>query len=273
MDFSFYSVIEWMKIFIASSDAYSMWYYRKDENLNKTLIAYDIAANDYEKKFINYNEYKKRIEYFAKLFTKESSILDAGCGPGLNSIIFSNMGLVVEGFDISKQMVKLAMKNCPTGTFSVSSVENFITNKKYDGICLSFIIVHLTKKETVSLISKIKDYINDKGKVYISFMTGKAHGYETTSFSKKEIYFNYYEKDEIISLFVSRNFQLISADSAPYHEQNGDITEDVFLIFDYQSNGLEMSGSPNWSRLFRDRVLNLRNLRWGNLTLKPVYWR
>lgn len=204
--------------------------------MNNTHSAYDQAAKVYESKFTGYREYEKRIVYFADLFENASLILDIGCGPGLNAKIFSSKGLYVHGFDISSEMIKIAVKNCPEGIFTTSSVEQYDTNLRFDGICLSFIIVHLQDNEVVDLIKKIIRYVKLNGKVYISFMTGKKPGYEKTSFSENKIYFNYFDREAIISLLNNNDFTLIHSDAAPYQEENGDITEDAFLIFEYHGN-------------------------------------
>ena len=48
--------------------------------------------------------------------------------------------------------------------------------------------------------------------------------------------FNYFDREAIISLLNNNDFTLIHSDAAPYQEENGDITEDAFLIFEYHSN-------------------------------------
>ncbi len=199
--------------------------------MNKTKFAYDRASHEYERKFSNNIEYIKQVSFFSDLFSEGSSILDIGCGPGLNAKIFSRKELHVTGFDISPEMVKLAKRNCPNGTFFVSSVNKFTTDFKFDGICLSFIIVHLKTDDVVSLLNKLPLFVKKTGKIYISFMAGKKPGYETTSFSKNKIYFNYFQKGFIVSCFEKNGFNLIYSSTAPYEENDGSVTEDIFLIF------------------------------------------
>ncbi|NQT60494.1 MAG: class I SAM-dependent methyltransferase [Bacteroidetes bacterium] len=199
--------------------------------MNKTVFAYNKAAKNYEEKFSQYDEYLKQISHFSDLFSRGQTILDLGCGPGLNTGIFSQKGLSVTGVDNSSEMIRLAKTNCPEGFFQHTSVTDFLTQKKFDGICLSFIIVHLETDKVVEFLQRISRYIQPEGKLYISFMSGKKPGYEKTSFSENEIYFNYFDKDFIISVLEDNGFILISSNTAPYEETNGEITEDHFLIF------------------------------------------
>jgi len=199
--------------------------------VNKTVFAYNVAAKKYEKKFFHYEIYLRQITLFSDLFTAGQSILDLGCGPGLNAGIFSRKGLSVTGVDNSSEMINLARKNCPEGDFQLASATDFLPQNRYDGICLSFIIVHLETDKVVELLQRISGYIKPEGKLYVSFMSGKEPGYEKTSFSENEIYFNYFDKDFIIITLEENGFSLISSHTAPYEEPSGDSTEDHFLTF------------------------------------------
>ena len=110
--------------------------------MSKTEYAYNNSAENYDAKFSTCEIYLNRINDFASTLNKNSSILDIGCGPGINAEIFVNHGHAVTGIDISEKMIALAGKRCPAGNFQVKKAENLDTDKKYDAICLAFLIVH-----------------------------------------------------------------------------------------------------------------------------------
>ena len=197
----------------------------------KTLESYNRYAQEYDDKFSNHSPYYRQIKKFIRLFKDRSDILDAGCGTGLNARCFTKAGHNVTGFDFSQSMVRLARENCPEGKFTVSTVQDFKYDRKFHGICLSFIIVHLVDKDVKQLIKKTSNSLESGGYLYISFMTGRQPGYETTSFSGSEIYFNYFDKKEIIELVKKNGLVLVYSDSEPYEETDGSITEDIFLVF------------------------------------------
>jgi len=199
--------------------------------MNKTLKSYNQCADKYNEKFSSYEPYEKQINKFISYFKETSKILDIGCGSGLNSKRISKAGHKIVGFDFSDSMIELAKTNCPTGTFHISTVQDFSSLEMFDGVCLSFIIVHLSDKETKDLIEKATHLLNPGGYLYISFMTGKQPGYDTTSFSDSEIYFNYYKPGDIIGIFKKNHLSVESFETEPYTEKDGSITEDVFLIF------------------------------------------
>ena len=197
----------------------------------RTLDSYSKSAEKYEEKFFKYQPYKRQIEKFNDFIPEGSEILDIGCGPGINAGILSGFGHRVTGFDYCEKMVELAKINCPSGNFSVNTVNNYSSSLKYDALCLSFIIVHLDNDAVNELFAKLVSFLKLPGYVYISFMTGKKPGYEKTSFSENELFFNYFRTEDIIRSFKKQRFIPVYNASEPYTESDGSITEDVFLFF------------------------------------------
>ncbi len=199
--------------------------------MDKTVSAYNNCASAYEEKFSKNETYNQHALSFASLFEAGSSILDIGCGPGLNSALFTGRGISVTGIDPSSEMIRLAEKNCPAGNFINISADMYESQKKFDGLYLSFVIVHMDDDKVETLLDRLHFMIKTGGYVYISFMVGKTPGYELSSFAKDEIYYNYFNKDEIISRFHNNDFELISSHTDPYEEADGSFTDDIFLVF------------------------------------------
>ncbi len=100
----------------------------------------------------------------------------------------------------------------------------------FDIIIMSFCIVHLHNKEMRELIFKVSKYLKQFGKIYISFMSGKEKGYESTGFSEEKIFFNYYSADSIKQELLKNNFSIIEEKNQGYVESDGSITKDNFLF-------------------------------------------
>lgn len=204
---------------------------------NKTSDIYDEIAKEYEQTISSNTTYQNFIINFAQRFNASAEIIDIGCGPGTNAQIFINHDLKVTGIDSSKSMISIAKENCPSGIFIHGAVQEIGITRKYDGACLSFIIVHLTIDETKKLFQKIAEILKCKGFVYISFMSGKNSGYESTSFSAKEIFFNYYEPTVITELMQVYGFILDAHGTSKYKELDGSETDDHFMVF--RKDGLD----------------------------------
>ncbi|MGP8079729.1 MAG: class I SAM-dependent methyltransferase [Dehalococcoidales bacterium] len=206
---------------------------------NQTQESYNLSAENYRKRFENYAPYLSSIEKFISLLPPNSRILDAGCGPGINAKRFVEHHHKVTGIDFSSEMIRLAKENCPDGKFIAADLKDIRQDVKYDAVCASFVIVHMTDAETDRFLEKLPHLLTVvKPMLYLSFMTGKTPGYEKTSFSDSSIYFNYHDEKLIKQKLGKLGFALLSEDEEPYQEIDGTITQDVFLIMEYEGNNV-----------------------------------
>jgi ubiquinone/menaquinone biosynthesis C-methylase UbiE len=203
---------------------------------NQTQESYNLSAANYRNKFENYAPYRNSIEKFISLLPQpQCRILDAGCGPGINAKRFIEHNHQVTGIDFSAEMIRLAKEHCPEGEFMAADLKDIRPDTKYDAVCASFVIVHMTDAETDRFLGKLPNLLTGKQPLlYLSFMTGKTPGYEKTSFSDSPIYFNYYDEKLIKNKLEKLGFTLLSEDEEPYQEADGTVTRDVFLILKYQ---------------------------------------
>ncbi|MDC7235541.1 MAG: class I SAM-dependent methyltransferase [Spirochaetales bacterium] len=209
--------------------------------MNQTTRSYNSCAHAYDRKFSSYTLYTERIADFARQLPRECRILDLGCGSGINAQLMNQLGHSVTGIDLSESMIDLARRRCPGLPFLKGAAESageLLANSgiplPFDALCLSFLIVHLEEPECTRLLGTVKNLVKSGGFLYLSFMPyapGKAHGYESTSFSQDHIYFHYHKEEHIKAVLKEQGFQLVSEIREDYKEADGSITEDLFLIF------------------------------------------
>ena len=101
---------------------------------------------------------------------------------------------------------------------------------QYDTVIASFCIVHLDNAETIDLLKYIAGSLVAGGSLYLSFMEGKTSGFESTSFSHEEIYFNYYQLDFILATLAENALQTEVVSKEGYLEQDGTTTSDTFIF-------------------------------------------
>ncbi len=65
---------------------------------------------------------------------------------------------------------------------------------------------------------------------FISFMEGRKNGFETTSFSKEEIFFNYYLSEEVELILDNNGIGIFKIIKQDYPEPDGTLTTDVFIF-------------------------------------------
>lgn len=204
--------------------------------MDKTLVtieAYNKNAEKYSDKFMEFEDYKEKINEFVHYIDRGDRILDLGCGPGN---VIKEINKTIEdvdyvGVDLSEELLKIARKAYPGGNFICKDLREIeFELELFDIIIMSFCIVHLHDEEMIKLIYKVSGYLKKSGKLYISFMSGKEKGYESTSFSKEEIFFNYYSADSIKQELLKNNFSIIQEKNQGYAESDGSITTDNFLF-------------------------------------------
>jgi len=201
----------------------------------QTILAYNKNAQKYNAKFADFAAYKEKIIEFQKGFIpKGARILDLGCGPGNNITILQSRdnSYSFTGVDLSKDLLNIAKENHPSSTFlhqNICTLE-VEADAEYESILASFCVVHLTHVETKKLIQYISESLVQAGSLYISFMEGSSSGFESTSFSEDEIFFNYYQTDDIVKILSDCGLKVREMSTQDYPEQDESLTIDVFIF-------------------------------------------
>lgn len=201
----------------------------------KTIEAYNKNAAKYNSKFQNFETYRRKItEFKGKFIPRGASILDLGCGPGNNITIIKSLDTSCNftGVDLSENLLALAKKKHPECTFINQNICDLkeLALGSFETILASFCIVHLNDDETDGLLRFISEKLVSGGSLYLSFMEGKTPGFESTSFSKEEIFFNYYQRNSILKMLEESGLHAKVVSEEEYQEQDGTITSDIFIF-------------------------------------------
>lgn len=198
----------------------------------QTIFAYNRNAEKYDAKFANFTAYKEKIVEFQKGFIPKSArILDLGCGPGNNITTLQSLddSYSFTGVDLASSLLDIAKESHPTCTFLNQNICTLKVEEQYDIILASFCVVHLIHAETEGLIKYISESLVQGGSLYLSFMEGHSAGFESTSFSDDEIFFNYYQTGDIVKMLNDYGLEAKKTSTQDYPEQNGSTTTDVFV--------------------------------------------
>lgn len=198
----------------------------------KTISAYNKNARKYNAKFEDFLTYKtKIIEFQDQFIQKGARILDLGCGPGNNITTIKSLddSCQFTGIDLSDDLLDIARNIHPSCTFTNQNICKLEAVKQYDTILASFCIVHLDNEETENLVRFITKSLSEGGSLYLSFMEGTTSGFETTSFSNEEIYFNYYQLGSVLRMLEKNVLTPKVVSKEDYLEQDGSTTSDVFI--------------------------------------------
>ena len=200
-----------------------------------TIDAYDQNAVGYADKFMRFKSYHEKISLFQQKYIPKGhcKILDMGCGPGNNAKILyeKNSSYEVTGVDLSQEMIRLAKANAPACRFVREDIRTIdFGSNAFDVIIASFCIVHLSDEEARNLLLRLARFLRPGGHLYLSFMEGKTPGFETTSFSEDEIWFNYFRPDAVKNILGTNAIETLEELESEYSEQDGSTTRDIFIF-------------------------------------------
>ena len=97
-----------------------------------------------------------------------SSILDAGCGSGRDSLAFKQRGYAVQAFDASEAMVEAArsLTKIPVRHLLFQEMDY---DHEFDGIWACASLLHVPKQELHKVFSLLAQALKPKGFLYCSF--------------------------------------------------------------------------------------------------------
>jgi|SRR3989344_5698675 len=138
---------------------------------------------DYAKYYDFFNQgknYLAEAAFLDKAFKKHSknpvkTILNLGCGTGMHEIELTKIGYIIDGLDLSSDMIKIAQsRNIPNTTFDVGDMSSFKLEKKFDA-CVSMFAAFgylLDNNQIESSLKSIREHLNRDGIVIIEVWNG-----------------------------------------------------------------------------------------------------
>jgi 8-oxo-dGTP diphosphatase len=133
-----------------------------------TLNSYDVSSSQYEKNTADLHP-KEEAHRFMKKLPSQAKIIDIGCGPGRDAKVFSDHGFNVIGIDFSSKMIEAAKQNAPLASFYVMDIENLVfPAASFDGAWANCALLHLSKRNILSVLEKIHASLKPTGSFYLS---------------------------------------------------------------------------------------------------------
>lgn len=175
--------------------------------MKSVIDVYDKIAEEYEEKFPDENEHVKK---FLSLLPKGSKILDVGCGPGEDAKFATENGFDVTGIDASKQMIKIAKKNCPKGKFKTRDIKDMdFKSETFDAIIAAFVLQHVHKKHVLHIMGKFHQFLKKGGLLYMALQHGKSREiYREEVLNQERLFFNIYSFSEIEKILTHAGFSI-----------------------------------------------------------------
>jgi SAM-dependent methyltransferase len=127
-------------------------------------------ALEFSNRTINY-DMKSIYNPFIEQIELGGHILDAGCGPGRDSLYFIKNGYKVTAIDASNEMVMLASKLTNQSAIKMRFQEMDFINE-FDGIWANASLLHVSKLEMPDVIKRLLKGLKNGGILFASFKYG-----------------------------------------------------------------------------------------------------
>ncbi|MGX4600070.1 class I SAM-dependent methyltransferase [Faecalimicrobium sp. JNUCC 81] len=167
---------------------FDIWSKEYDESVEK-------SSNEYP-----FDGYYNVLNYVYNLIKSKEDIklFDIGFGTGLLTNKLYSDGANIYGIDFSQGMIDIAQKKMPNGKFIKwdfsLGIPSQLEKERFDYIISSYAIHHLDNDKKVEFVSKLKDLLNENGKIIIADIAFKT---EDELINCKDINSNKWDEDEI----------------------------------------------------------------------------
>ena len=233
---------------------YAEEFYNGDyKNFNDSSLK--VQTNDEEFYHGRWNDIYNNILEIKKNLSKNTSILDIGCGWGLALEFFKKKGMTCYGFDPSIEAVEYANKNKLNVKHAGIKNMDVFEGKKFNIITMLNVLEHLS--DPILALKQIKKILNKNGILIIDvpndfnefqLIGNKLHDLKNWWVAPPN-HLNYFSKDSLVKLLKSIGFKIkICEASFPL---------EMFLLF-----GENYVGNKNLGKVCHKKRVNFeKNIR------------
>jgi SAM-dependent methyltransferase len=183
------------------------------EHVKQTIATYNLIAPNYI--LTATPEMRAWAEESMRKFTSYLSgkrVLVPGCGDGRDSRFLLSRGLAVTSFDLSEEMLKIAIAQDPNGTYGLTDLRHIDRCAgPYDGIFASGCLYHLTKLDFAQCVLSCRGLLSSAGVFYLNMKEGHGErfeekpgprypgGVEARTRLQGKRFYAYYQREELLS--------------------------------------------------------------------------
>jgi trans-aconitate methyltransferase len=173
---------------------------------------------------------------------KQETILDAGCGTGDLAAMIALSGAIVEGIDLSKEMIEQAKEKYPEIHFNVGNITEYKKPEFYDAIFSNATLHWILDKEKA--IAGMFDNLKYGGRLVLE-MGGKNNVREIIGALTKTL-----KKHGLSERILNRQWYFPSiGEYASLLEAQG-FTVEYAVLFDRETELKSKDGIKDWIKMF-----------------------
>jgi len=187
----------------------------EDPDYKHIEATYDEGSQDYGDYLKNPHEFIEpdRQQFLARL-PAGSSILDCGCGPGMDTERFSHLGYNVTAIDLSDRFVNLVRLRVPSASVEKMDMRQLSFPKaSFDGVWASFSLLHIRASELEKTLSNFKSVLRGDGLFFAALHRGPATKWVKTTISgmERDTYVQEWLQSDIEARVRGAGFEIIES--------------------------------------------------------------
>jgi len=195
----------------------------EDSDYRHIEQTYDEGSQDYGDYFKTPHEFieQDRQQFIARL-PAGSKILDCGCGPGMDSERFSQLGYKVTAIDLSDRFVKLTKKRVPSAAVQKMDMRNLdFPQATFDGVWASFSLLHIRASEIQKTLLGFRTVLDERGLLFAALHRGPKTEWVKTTISgmERDTYVQEWLQTDIEAIVRGAGFEIIG--SRPFEREGG----------------------------------------------------
>lgn len=150
---------------------------REPTDVSATRTAYDTVAREYadllrdelDRKVLD----RAMLAAFAELVPAGGHVVEVGCGPGRVTAHLADLGLSVEGVDLSPGMVAVAREDHPSLSFSIGTMEALdFADRSLAGVVAWYSIIHIPGDRLPGVFDEFARVLSPGGQLLLAFQVG-----------------------------------------------------------------------------------------------------
>ena len=180
--------------------------------LQKTQETYRRIAADYAVTWHKGGTVEDHLQKFAALLPEGATVMDVGCGPGLDSAVLQSHQLNVIGLDYSHEMMRVGRDehNCRVPLVQ-ADMRRLPVGQPLDGIWASASLLHLQRDDMLPTLQEFWRVLKPNGVLYISVKQGEGEDWVRTEKYGHDLprFFTFWQPETLDPLLQTAAFHII----------------------------------------------------------------
>jgi SAM-dependent methyltransferase len=199
-----------------------------------------ITIETYEKNAEEYKIHRKDASPIAELeklisYCNGGYILDAGCGPGRDTIWLLNKGIKAFGIDLCDSFLRIAREDSGINVFAkMNLLEMSFPQETFDGIWCCVVLSHLKKSLLINALKELNRVLKRGGVLFIAVKKGSGEGFQVEKeFANSPRYVSHFLDEEVLIAIEKSGFKTLEQYYYNEYKRHGGTHRDIDYIFNF----------------------------------------